>query len=67
MIVVSTAPCRLSFVGGGTDVGEFSKIYGGATVSLAINIRQRFTLFTDDDMWAHHGEQVVPYGCRLLS
>jgi len=59
------APTRISFVGGGTDVSPFCDLYGGATVSLAINIRQTFTLFTGDEMWQHHGEHIVPYGCNL--
>ena len=59
------APCRISFVGGGTDLSPFCDLYGGATISLAINIRQTFTLYTDDDMWMHHGEHIVPYSCNL--
>ena len=59
------APCRISFVGGSTDINSFAQQFGGATVSLAINIRQTFTLFTSDDMWTHHGEHIVPYGCSL--
>ena len=40
-------------------------MYGGATVSLAINIRQTFTLYEGKDMWQLHGKNKVPYGCNL--
>ena len=65
MKIYAQAPCRISICGGGTDVGQFPKLYGGATISLAINIRQKFTLYTNNDMWTHHGEHIVPYGCKL--
>ena len=65
MIIKATSPCRISFVGGGTDTSPFCDLYGGATVSLAINIRQTFTLFTGDDMWGNGGQHSVPYGCSL--
>lgn len=62
MKIFAQAPCRLGIVGGGTDVSPFCDLYGGATVSLAINIRQKFTLYTGDDMW--QVENSVPYGCK---
>ena len=65
MIIKSQSPCRISICGGGTDVNPFAQQFGGATVSLAINIRQTFTLFTGDDMWQHKGEHIVPHGCSL--
>jgi len=64
-IITAISPTRISFVGGGTDTSPFCDVYGGATVSLAINIRQQFTLFTGNDMWQHHGEHIVPHGCSL--
>jgi D-glycero-alpha-D-manno-heptose-7-phosphate kinase len=35
--VLSVAPLRLSFVGGGSDIANFYEIHGGAVVSAAIN------------------------------
>src|SRR3990167_11146376 len=64
-IIKAIAPCRISFIGGGSDTEPFASTFGGATVSLAINIRQTFTLFTGDEMWQHRGEHVVPYDCNL--
>ena len=65
MKIFSQAPCRISLCGGGTDIEPFASQFGGATISFAINIRQKFTLLTGDDMWTHHGEHIVPYGCHL--
>ena len=62
-IITSVAPQRLGIMGGGTDVAPYSITRGGATVSLAINIRQRFTLYTDDHMWGAKNE--VPHGGSL--
>ena len=64
-VIKAISPTRISFVGGGTDISPFCDVYGGATLSLAINIRQTFTLFTGDEMWQHRGEHVVPYDCNL--
>jgi len=62
MKITAQSPCRLGIVGGGTDVSPFCNLFGGATVSLAINIRQKFTLYIDDDMWQI--ENKVPFGCK---
>lgn len=35
--VLTVAPLRISFVGGGTDISYFYKKYGGAVISCAIN------------------------------
>jgi D-glycero-alpha-D-manno-heptose-7-phosphate kinase len=45
-MIKSIAPCRLSLLGGGTDVGEYQKKYGGLVLNLAINIRQEIELDT---------------------
>ena len=63
MIIKAQSPCRISLVGGGTDVNPFAQTFGGATISLAINIRQKFILYEGDDMWSR-GENKVPYGCN---
>jgi D-glycero-alpha-D-manno-heptose-7-phosphate kinase len=36
-MIISRTPLRMSFVGGGSDLPSFYKIYGGAVVSTAIN------------------------------
>jgi len=41
------APVRLSLFGGGSDVGQYAKKYGGVCINMAINIRQEFTFDTD--------------------
>ena len=61
-IITAISPTRISFVGGGTDTSPFCDVYGGATVSLAINIRQHFTLYTYDDMWLV--KKQVPLNCK---
>ena len=35
--IVSKTPLRISFVGGGTDIGWFYRVHGGAVVSTAID------------------------------
>ena len=69
MIIKSQSPCRISLAGGGSDISPFCDLYGGATVSLAINIYQRFTLLTDNDMWGNPEivieKSQVPNGCSL--
>lgn len=44
MIIHSSAPCRVSFAGGGTDCEPFVTRYGGCVVSAAIKPRQRVEL-----------------------
>src|SRR3990167_7896715 len=65
MIVRAIAPTRLSLFGGGTDVGEYCNRYGGMTISMAINLRQKFTLWTEDDVLKRSEENEVPKGCSL--
>lgn len=50
MRVTSIAPSRISFVGGSTDISPYKEEYGGAVVSLAINIRTHFTFITAEDV-----------------
>ena len=38
MTIISQAPCRISLVGGGTDVNPFAFKFGGQVLSLAINL-----------------------------
>lgn len=44
MRVYSSAPCRISLFGGGTDVPPYSDKFGGVCISVAINIRQEVIL-----------------------
>ena len=50
MIIKSTAPTRISLFGGGTDLPEYSRQFGGMTISLAINLYQNIIMYTDSDM-----------------
>jgi D-glycero-alpha-D-manno-heptose-7-phosphate kinase len=36
-MIISRTPLRVSFAGGGTDLGEFCDEHGGAVVSSAID------------------------------
>lgn len=47
MIIQSTAPSRISLFGGGSDIEG----YDGFVISMAINLRQHTTLFTEDDSY----------------
>ena len=49
MRIYSQSPSRLSLCGGGTDFPDYYQEYGGAVISLAIDIRSRFTLVTGKD------------------
>ena len=44
MKIISTAPCRISLLGGGTDVHTYSDKFGGVCINMAINIRQKVEL-----------------------
>lgn len=48
-MIVSQAPTRLSLFGGGTDVGEYADLYGGMVLNLAVNLRQKITLYEPRD------------------
>lgn len=56
MVIRSSAPCRLSLMGGGSDVSPYCDLYGGACLSMAINIRQE--IIFDDSL----PESVIPKG-----
>ena len=36
-MIITRTPLRISFTGGGTDIGDFYRLDGGAVVSMAIN------------------------------
>ena len=64
MIIESQSPCRISLIGGGTDIEPYVSLYGGKVISIAIDIRQKFTLFTGDDIW-NIERNSVPDGCNI--
>lgn len=43
MKVIATAPSRISLAGGGSDTAPYCEEYGGAVISLAINLRQHYS------------------------
>lgn len=51
-------------MGGGTDVEPYVSLKGGACISMAVNLRQRFTLYTGDDIWTISGNK-IGYNCSL--
>jgi D-glycero-alpha-D-manno-heptose-7-phosphate kinase len=61
MKIISSAPARISFLGGGSDLAEFSDQYGSAVLSMAINLRSHVELMTGDDMWNEYN--VFPQSC----
>lgn len=54
MITIASAPCRISLFGGGTDTTN-----NGLVINLAINLRTKVLLHTQDDIWSI--ENSVPY------
>ena len=50
MIIISTSPCRLSLFGGGTDINPYCDLYSGLTINMAINLRQKLTVYFDKDI-----------------
>lgn len=44
MKIISSAPCRISLVGGGTDVDPFAWQYGGQVINLAIDLYHQVVL-----------------------
>ena len=49
-MIISRTPLRMSFVGGGSDLPEFYRKYGGAVVSTAIN---KFVYITLNEKFDH--------------
>lgn len=60
MIIKSSAPTRISFLGGGTDLDIFSSEYGGAVMNMSINLRQHVTLRLGDDKWEKPSHNFPP-------
>ncbi len=44
MTIIAQAPCRISLVGGGTDVDPFAAKYGGQVLNLAVSLYHTATL-----------------------
>lgn len=51
MKILAHAPSRISLFGGGSDIAPFASVYGGLTITMAINIRQTVIVRTEEDMW----------------
>lgn len=47
--IISRAPCRVSFAGGGTDIEPFPKLYGGAVVSATVDLMMEARLSFRND------------------
>lgn len=62
MKIFAQSPTRLGIIGGGTDVAPYSTTHGGACISMAINLRQRFTLYTKDNIHDIAGNK-LGYNC----
>ena len=52
MKIFSQAPCRLGLFGGGTDIEPYASSHGGIVINMAINLRQKMTLFSENDIFA---------------
>lgn len=48
MKVISRAPTRISLFGGSTDLDPYMSNHGGVCINMAINIRQKIEMITDD-------------------
>mgnify|MGYP001571258893 CR=1 FL=1 len=59
MKILSTAPSRISLIGGGSDVEPYVSQRGGAVLNMAINLRQKVLIRTDDDIF--EGPNSFPY------
>ena len=69
MKIVASAPARISFLGGGSDLASFSDIYGGVVMSMAINLRSHVEVMTGDDMWNEYNvfpQSVKPDLCYAI-
>lgn len=56
MIIKSSAPCRISLFGSGTDIDPYASLFGGVCLSMAINLRQEIVF--DDSL----PESLIPKG-----
>lgn len=52
-MIISRAPLRISFLGGGTDYSEYFHDHGGVVIATAINKFSMITLTTLNDLWDH--------------
>src|SRR5690348_11409628 len=64
MKILSIAPTRISLFGGGTDVEPFASEYGGIVISMAINIRQKLTMYSGEDIFEVRGKSQFPLGAN---
>ena len=61
MKILSIAPSRISLFGGGTDIELYASKYGGLTINIAINLRQKVTMYSGGDLWEVSGANYFPY------
>ena len=52
MKIIARAPCRISLMGGGTDLPSFTNKNVGIVINLAINLRSHVTLYTGEDLFS---------------
>lgn len=60
MILTSQAPVRISLFGGSTDIEPYASRFGGMTLSIAINLRQKVTMYSDNDIF-NLVDNIFPY------
>ncbi len=63
MKIFSQAPTRVSLFGGSTDLPEYAERFGGLVLSMAINIRQKITMYSDDELFEIRKHQ-FPYRAK---
>ena len=68
MKIQAISPARISLFGGGSDVDPYASRYGGMTISMAISIRQKITMYNDNDIFElldnvfpHHADPKLFY------
>lgn len=54
MKIYSQCPSRIGLFGGGTDVPPYSDIYGGLVINMAINLRQKVTVYFGEDIFEYN-------------